>query len=141
MCLLRCDDKLHTLPRIALIIGGKPIVEEEKIAETIRKIEQDSFTVLDFIEVFRELYPDEWRRLVARFGEFGEGRKYTVNTYLSNRLDAYSQKPRSLLRPFTRYSEGKFKDYRKTTEEERRRFGSSWIAVFRKKDISRCRTG
>jgi len=57
-----------------------------------------------------------------------------VTTYLSNRLDLYSRKPYSLLVTFTRYSEGKFKDYRRTTKEERKYFGSPWIAVFKKKE-------
>jgi len=36
-------------------MGSKPILEEEKIEETIRRISKDSFTVLDFIEVFKSL--------------------------------------------------------------------------------------
>ena len=111
----------------------KTLLKEEKIEETIRKIPQSSFTVLDFIQVFKALYSEDWKRLVERFGQFGEKRRYTVTTYLSNRLDFYSQKPHSLLQPLTRYSEGKFKDYRKTTKEERKHFGGSWIAVFKKK--------
>jgi len=111
----------------------KTLLKEEKIEETIKRIPQSSFTVLDFIQVFKALYLEDWKRLVERFGQLGEKRRYTVTTYLSNRLDIYSQKPHSLLQPLTRYSEGKFKDYRKTTKEERKHFGSSWIAVFRKK--------
>jgi len=114
----------------------RTLIEEEKLAGTIKKIQQDSFTVLDFIEVFKELYSEDWQRLVERFGEFGEKRRYTATTYLSNRLDQYSRKPNSLLVPFTRWSEGKFKDYRRTTAEERKRFGSPWIAVFKKKPIA-----
>jgi len=113
-------------------ITMKTLLKEEKIEETIRRTPQSSFTVLDFIQVFKELYSDDWKRLVERFGQFGEKRRYTVTTYLSNRLDFYSQKPHSLLQPLTRYSEGKFKDYRKTTKEERKQFGGSWIAVFKK---------
>jgi hypothetical protein len=94
---------------------------------------QTSFTVLDFIEIFEELYPEDWKRLVDRFGQFGQKRRYTVTTYLSNRLDVYSQKPNSLLHPFTRYSKGKFEDYRIPTREEQKYFGGSWIAVFKKK--------
>jgi hypothetical protein len=94
---------------------------------------QISFTVLDFIETFKRLYPADWRRLVERFGQFGQKHRYTVTTYLSNRLDLYSQKPNSLLHPFTRFSKGKFKDYRKPTAEEQKQFGGSWIAVFKKK--------
>jgi hypothetical protein len=72
-------------------------------------------------------------RLVERFGLYGTKKKYTATTYLSNRLDVYSQKPHSILMPFVRYKLAKFKDYRRTTEEERKVFGSPWIAVFSKK--------
>jgi hypothetical protein len=126
------------------IIGGFPQIvveevatiktlEEQKIEETIRKTPQNTFTVLDFIQVFRVLYAEDWKRLKERLGQFGEKRRYTVNTYLSNRLDLYSQKIYSLLRPFTRYSQGKFKDRRRPTKEEQKQFGSPWISVFNKK--------
>ena len=114
-------------------MGSKVMVEEEKIEETIRNISEDVFTVLDFIKVFERLYPEVWEQLVKKFGLFGSKRRYTVTTCLSNRLDVYSQKPHSILVPFTRYKQGKFKDYRKTTEEERKIFGSPWIAMFKKK--------
>jgi hypothetical protein len=87
-----------------------PLLEEEKLAETIRRIPERAFTVIDFIDMFRSSYPADWKRLAKRFGQFGEKRRSTVTTYLSNRLDLYSRKPQSLLSPFTRYSEGKFKD-------------------------------
>ena len=70
----------------------RTLLEEEKIVETIRSMPQSSFTVLEFIEVFGSLYPEDWERLVERFGQFGEKRRYTVTTYLSNRLDLYSRK-------------------------------------------------
>jgi hypothetical protein len=114
-------------------MASKVVVEEEKIEETIRTINKDSFTVLDFTEVFKRLYPEVWKQLVEKFGLFGSKRRYTVTTYLSNRLDVYSQKPYSILTPFTRYKQGKFKDYRKTTEVEKKVFGSPWIAIFKKK--------
>jgi hypothetical protein len=114
-------------------MARKTLLEEGKIEETIRRIPANEFTVLDFTDVFKSLYPDDWGRLVERFGQLGEKRRYTVTTYLSNRLDVYSRKSHSLLRPFTPYSKAKFTDYRKPTEEERERFGSSWIALFRKK--------
>lgn len=111
----------------------KPLLEEEKIAQTIKRIQPSSFTVLDFIQTFRPPYPEEWEQLVQRFGQFGEKRRYTVTTYLPNRLDLYSHKHQSMLLPFTRYSKGKFTDYRRTTDEEQKHFGGSLIAVFRKK--------
>ena len=95
-------------------MGSKTIVEEEKIKETIKSIPKDSFTVLDFMDVFKDMYPEDWQRLVERFGLFGSKRRYTVTTYLSNRLDVFSHKPHSILDPFTRYREAKFKDYRRT---------------------------
>ncbi len=114
-------------------IVRKTLLEEEKIERTIRVVTNDSFTVLDFIAAFKRKYPVDWDKLVERFGQFGSKRRYTVTTYFSNRLDVYSQKPSSLLEPFTRYKQAKFKDYRRTTPKEREVFGSPWIAVFRKK--------
>jgi hypothetical protein len=115
------------------IMTQKTLLEEGKIEETVRAVANDSFTVLDFVAVFREKYPVDWKNLVNRFGQFGSKRRYTVTTYFSNRLDMYSQKPDSLLEPFTRYKQAKFKDYGRTTPKERKVFGSFWIAVFRKK--------
>jgi hypothetical protein len=111
----------------------KTLLEEEKIEKTIGRIRKDRFIILDFINTFKSLYPEEWQQLVNRFGQFGEKRRYTVTTYLSNRLDLYSQKPYSILNPLTRYSENKFRDYRRTTKEESKYFGSPWIAVFKKR--------
>jgi len=118
-------------------MASKTIIDEKQIEETIKRIPKHQFTVLDFIEIFKRTCPEDWERLVKRFGLFGNKRRYTVTTYLSNRLDAYSQKPHSILVPFTRYKEGKFKNYRKTTEEERKVFGSRWIAVYTKKQQNR----
>ncbi len=118
--------------RFVIKMGSKPIVEEKKIQETIKRIPTDTFTILDFIGVFKEVYPQDWKRLVHRFGLFGSKRRYTVTTYLSNRLDTYSQKTGSILLPLTRFKNSK-KDYRRTTEEEKEVFGSPWIAVYRKK--------
>ncbi len=112
------------------------LLEEDKIVATIRQISSRSFTVLDFIEVFKIQWPADWRRLVARFGQLGEKRRYTVTTYLSNRLNVYSQKPGSLLRPLIHYSQAEFKGRRRTSQQEQRRFGSQWIAVFRKRGSS-----
>jgi hypothetical protein len=111
----------------------KTLLEEEKIERTIRAVINDSFTVLDFMTAFKRKYPVDWNKLVERFGQFGSKRRYTVTTYFSNRLDVFSQNPNSILEPFTRYKQAKFRDYRRTTPEERKVFGSLWIAVFRKK--------
>jgi len=122
---------------VAGTMRSRSVVEEKKIEEAIRRISSDSFTVLDFVQVFKRIYPEEWGKLVERFGLFGSKRRYTVSTYFSNRLDVYSQKPQSILTPFTRYERGKFMDYRRTSEEEKKVFGSSRSAVFKKKPESK----
>lgn len=109
------------------------MLEERKIEEAVRAIPEGSFTILDFVEVFKEEFPEDWERLIQRFGDFGEKRRYTIKTYLSNRLDVYSQKPASVLRPLVHWSDASFADRRRTTREERKVFGSPWIAVYRKK--------
>jgi len=52
-------------------MGSKPILEEKKIEKTITSIPGDSFTVLDFIEALKAEYPEDWKRLVERFGLYG----------------------------------------------------------------------
>jgi hypothetical protein len=74
--------------------------------------------------------------LVHWFGLFGTKKRYTVSTHLPNRLDVYWQKLYSILVPFTRYKENKFKDHQKATREEKGVFGSSLIAVFKKKPVT-----
>jgi hypothetical protein len=108
-------------------------LQEEKIEKTAKKIRKKSFTILDFIEVFKKLYPEEWGQLIRRYGRYGEKRRYTVSTYLSNRLELYSRKPDGILQPLTPYTKDRIKDYRRPTKDEKKYFGSPWIAVFRKK--------
>jgi len=123
--LSRCSD--------VIVMVCKTLLEEKKVEQTIDAVTNESFTVLDFITIFKWKYPIDWKNLVERFGQFGSKRRYTVTTYFSNRLDVYSQKPGSLLKPFARYSQAKFKDFSRTTLEVRKVFVSPWIAVFRKK--------
>jgi len=110
---------------------GAQLVGDDAIGSTVRAMGVRAFTVLDFIDAFSRLHPKDWHRLVERFGRYGEGRRYKATTYLSNRLDLYSQRPSSLLRPLTRYSVDRSRDYRRPTPEEGARFGSPWIAVFK----------
>jgi hypothetical protein len=102
----------------------KTLLEEEKIERTIRAVTNVSFTVLDFMAVFKMEYPEDWKNLVERFGQFGSKRRYTVTTYFSNRLDVYSQKPSSLLEPFTRYKQAKFKDLEEPHPKKERSLGA-----------------
>jgi len=112
---------------------SKVNIEENKIKNVIDNIPTGSFTVLDFMKTLRLTCPEDYETLVKRFGTFGMKRRYTVTRYLSNRLDLYPRNPHSILVPFTRYKQGKFTDYRITTEEERKIFGSQWTAVYKKK--------
>ena len=113
---------------------ARSLLEKEKLVETIKRVPHRSFTVLEFKDVFQSFYPLDWQRLAQKYGLYGEKRRYTVTTYLSNRLDLYSKQPDSLLLPLTPYSEDRSKDYRRLTKEERKRFGSPWIAVFKKRE-------
>lgn len=86
----------------------KVLLEESKIIETIEKIQKDFFTIFDFMETFIKLCPEEWENLIRRYGLFGKKRRYTVATYLANRLYTYPHKSNSLLKPFQKYKkEGK----------------------------------
>lgn len=111
---------------------NKTLLEERKLVETVGKLHGDSFTVLDFMRTFEGSFPDEWQALVERFGMFGEKKRYTVATYLANRLYTYSHKSESCLMPFRKYADGAKEDYRRATKEERRVFGSPWMAIYRK---------
>jgi hypothetical protein len=110
----------------------KTLLEERKLVKTVEMVNDDSFTVLDFMEAFKQSFPDEWQTLVERFGLFGGKRRYTVATYLANRLYTYSHKPESCLVLFRKYGSGGTGDYRPATKEERKMFGSPWIAIYRK---------
>jgi len=110
----------------------KAVLEERKLAETVERLHTNSFTVLDFMRTFKGLFLDEWQALVKRFGLFGEKRRYTVATYLANRLYTYSHKSESCLAPFRNYGSRGRGDYRRATKEERKTFGSPWIAIYRK---------
>jgi len=101
--------------------------------ETIEKLPESSFTILDFMNTCKELFPDQWQKLVERFGLFGEKKRYTVATYLANRLYVYSHKPQSCLEPFRKYGKAEKGDYRRTTKEEKKIFGSAWIAIYRRR--------
>ena len=115
----------------------KTLLEERKLAQTVEKLHRNPFTILDFMVAFKGLFPDEWDALIERFGLFGEKRRYTVATYLANRLYAYSRESESCLAPFQKYAGCGKGDYRRATKEERRDFGSPWIAVFRKRGKAR----
>jgi hypothetical protein len=115
----------------------RTLIEERKLAQTVERLPENHFTVLDFMVTFEGLFPDEWQVLVERFGLFGEKKRYTVATYLANRLYAYSRKSESCLAPFQRYAGCGKGDYRRATKEERRYFGSPWIAMFRKREKAR----
>jgi hypothetical protein len=108
------------------------LLSREEIESTIKSLRKREFTVLDFADALRHRHPELWTTLVGRFGEFGEKRRYTVSTYLSNRLEEYSRAGDGLLEPHPHYGEGRQRGHRRPSAEERARFGSPWIAVYRR---------
>ena len=116
-------------------MGSKPILEERKIEETITNIPGDSFTVLDFIEALKAEYPEDWKRLVERFGLYGSKKRYTVTTYLSNRLDLYSHQAYSRLLPLTRFNKSKT-DYRRPTKQEKEVFWKPLDRCLQKRGVN-----
>ncbi|HIE39396.1 MAG TPA: hypothetical protein EYP77_10085 [Anaerolineae bacterium] len=115
-------------------MGGKPLVPTEHLEEVIRRM-PEGFTILDFVEVFQERFPEVWRGLVERYGLYGSGTRYSALTYLSNRLSAYSRrKEPGLLEPTpVGWKPEESRYLRRTTREERKRFGSPWIVIFRRR--------
>lgn len=109
------------------------LLGHDAIETTIKSMPKGEFTVLEFGDALRKKYPGLWALLVERFGEFGEKRRYTVSTYLSNRLEEYSRGERGLLEAHPHYSEDRERGYRRPTVDEKKRFGSPWIAVYRRK--------
>lgn len=111
---------------------SKPLVSTEQIETIIRKM-PTAFTILDFVDAFQKHFSSLWRQLVKRYGLYGSGTRYSALTYLSNRLSAYSRrKAPGLLEPTPvgwKPQESRF--LRRTRPEERERFGSPWIVVFR----------
>lgn len=43
-------------------VAIKTFLEEERIVDIVKKIAGHSFTILDFVTVFKELYPEDWQR-------------------------------------------------------------------------------
>jgi hypothetical protein len=109
------------------------LLEKGTIESTIKSMRRRQFTVLDFGDALKRKHPDTWVALVRRFGEFGEKRRYTVSTYLSNRLEEYSRGRAGLLERHPHYTEDRDRGYRRPTDEEKKRFGSPWIAVYRRR--------
>jgi hypothetical protein len=112
----------------------KPLISTEQIETVIRGM-PEGFTTLDFVGVFKKQFPVLWRQLAKRYGLHGSGTRYSVLTYLSNRLSVYSRrKSPGLLEPTpTGWNPQAGRFLRRTTSTERKRFGSPWIVVFRRR--------
>jgi hypothetical protein len=114
-----------------------PLVSVEEVEAVIPEM-PEAFTILDFVDVFAERFPERWKELVDRYGLYGSGTRYSALTYLSNRLSSYSRRKRpGLVDPMPvgwKPEEGRY--LRRTTAEERQRFGSRWIAVYRRRSAA-----
>lgn len=122
------------------LLGGRrglapddPVVADDVLEATVRAM-PEAFTVLDFASALERLHPEVWEGLVDRYGLYGSGTRYSALTYLSNRLSTYARrKEPNLLEPAPagwRPREGRH--LRRATPEERARFGSPWIVIFRR---------
>lgn len=113
---------------------SKPLVPIEEIEGVIQRMPA-AFTILDFVDAFQVQCPARWEQLVQRYGLYGSGTRYSALTYLSNRLSSYSRrKEPGLLEPTPlgwKPEESRF--LRRTSREERKRFGSQWIVVFQRR--------
>ena len=107
------------------------LVPDAQLEAVIREMPA-TFTVLDYVEAFRRLRPGLWQELEDRYGLYGSGTRYSALTYLSNRLSTYSRRKKAnLLEPTPRgWKPEESPSRRRTTPEERRRFGSPWIVIF-----------
>ena len=116
--------------------GWSMSVSVEQLEELILRM-PPAFTILDFARVFQEQFPALWQQLVERYGLYGSGTCYSALSYLSNRLSACSRrKIPGLLEPTPvgwKPAEGRY--LRRSTREERQRFGSAWIVIYRRKEI------
>ncbi len=109
------------------------LVPDAQLEQVIRGM-SPAFTVLDYADRFRDLFPETWEALMARYGLYGSGTRYSALTYLSNRLSSYSRRKQpNLLEPTpVGWNPQESRYLRRTTPEERQRFGSYWIVVFRR---------
>ncbi len=128
--------KFPPLERSRASLVGSQLVSDEPLERVIREM-PEAFTILDYAATFKRLYPRAWARLRDRYGLYGSGTRYSVFTYLSNRLSTYSRrKEENLLEPTPvgwKPEESRF--LRRTTPEEREHFGSRWIVVFRRTGV------
>ncbi len=115
----------------------QPRVSADQLEAVLRRM-AESFTVLDFCQAFEETFPNLWQQLVEHYGLYGSGTRYSVLTYLSNRLSSYSRrKTPGLLEPTPKGwkpVEGRY--LRHSTADERQHFGSPWIVVYWRRQIS-----
>jgi len=108
-------------------------VDDQQLTAIIREM-PGAFTIIEYADAFKRHFPTKWRELVKTYGLYGSGTRYSALTYLSNRLSSYSRRREpGLLEPTPvgwKPQESRF--LRRTTAEERERFGSHWIVIFRR---------
>lgn len=111
-------------------------VTDLQMEQTIAAIPTKSFTIIDFIRAFNDLFPEAWDQLVIAFGLKGDGtrRGYTATVYLGNRLWMMTKKPGSPLLPMVPWQKGGVETpgQRRATPAERAMGAEGIIRVFRK---------
>lgn len=109
------------------------VISDEKISTVIDRIEKPVFTALEFSNLFKGVYRDDWTNFVKRYGDLGVTNRYSILDYFNNRLEYYSQSPDALIRPIPRFSSESSDFFREATEDEKKYYDRNRIMVFRKK--------
>ncbi len=110
-----------------------PLIPDDELEAVIGSM-PGGFTVLDFADRFAAEYPARWDEPTERYGLYWSGTRYSVLTYLGNRLSGYlRRKEPGLLEPAPRgWKPEESRFLRRPTRSERERFGSPWMVVYRR---------
>lgn len=113
------------------------LVTYEELHSIIEKMRLNEFTVLDVYDFIENNEEGLFEKLKQYYSK---ERGYSQLNYLSNLLLNYSKQEDSLLQLHIRYDKDKKDniDFRKPSDEEKKRFKSTNIAIYRcKKEILR----
>jgi hypothetical protein len=107
---------------------SKAIIEEKKTEKTIETIPKEAFTELTSLHARSRTAFREGLDFLGTKEDTQPQRTFQTGL-MYTRI-----KPYSTLASFNRCSEGRFTDYRRATDQERKTFGSPMIAVLRKRE-------
>lgn len=62
------------------------LISEKETLEVLKRLGDRIFTTHHFIELYKKLYPDQWKKIIRRYPT-GEGERYTARSVAANVLD------------------------------------------------------